>query len=79
VVVKRPKPPTLSASLFKPGTPMRAALDHWRLTETPRSIHALVETALQRHPRPERSWSWADAAAYRVLHQYLVAAAGSRN
>jgi hypothetical protein len=72
-MAKPVRTPPLPASLFKPGTPMRMALDHWRLTAIPRSVHALVEVALQRHPEPERSWSWADAAAYRVLHQYLVA------
>ena len=60
------------------GDELKAALAVLQLGAVPTSVRELHGMVSQRHPRPERSWSWELAAAYRRVFTLAVEAGRAR-
>lgn len=47
--------------------PLRQALATLQLAAMPTSVRELAARVTEQHPRPERSWKWQHAEAYRLV------------
>lgn len=72
-----PQPPALRQRDLQPGDPLRQALATLALAALPRSIRELHTLVTEQHPRPERSWTWELAAAYRQVFAAITTAAAA--
>lgn len=82
--LKRPEPPAtvltetpIRQRKLDAGDPLKGALALLQLAKVPRSVASLHRKVIERHPYPERTWSWDLASAYAAVFDAICQASGS--